>query len=120
LDNNSGAAPFASRLNIPQASPASCGSTLTGLNETGSDRRLTKSPAGFQPMQAFDQNKPRAIGSHENGRLLPFSMMLSARAETLCARSIRPSVIRSMLGSQSVVVIRVILGGTDMTHLMHK
>jgi hypothetical protein len=36
---------------------------LTSLNEVGGDRRLAKSLAGFQPMQAFDQNKPFAVGS---------------------------------------------------------
>jgi hypothetical protein len=49
---------------------AFCGSMLTSLNEVGGDRRLAESLAGFQPMQAFDQNKPFAVGSHENRRLL--------------------------------------------------
>jgi hypothetical protein len=44
---------------------------LTSLNEVGGDRRPAESLAGFQPMQAFDQNKPLAVGSHENRRLLP-------------------------------------------------
>jgi hypothetical protein len=61
---------------------------LTSLNEVGGDRRLAESLAGFQPMQAFDQNKPFAVGSHENRRLLPFSMMLSARAATFCGSSV--------------------------------
>ena len=45
---------------------------LTGLNQVSGDRRLPKSLAGFDPVQALNQNKAAAIRPHGYGRFLTF------------------------------------------------
>ncbi len=45
---------------------------MPGLNEIGQHSCLTQCPTGFQPMQALNQDKARAVFSHQNGRFLAF------------------------------------------------
>jgi hypothetical protein len=45
---------------------------LAGLNQVGRDRRLSKGLAGFQPMQALNQDKAGATRPHKNRRFLTF------------------------------------------------
>jgi hypothetical protein len=43
---------------------------LPRVDAEADDGLLAQRLGGFQPVQSFDQNKARAIGTHKDGRLL--------------------------------------------------